>query len=291
MTDIPIQLLNAFVIFNESANITEAAKNLGITQPALSKQLKSLEEKMKDPLFTFSGRKKVLTPFGRDLHKRLKDRLGGLQDLIRQCSLMHADPRQAQIQIAARRGIIDRCCGKIKFPGTLNIIEASNDQSLQNLLNQVTDIGIIHSLPETSELIAKPLFKEQFKIVIPKTLMKVKRNYGKHLFEDLTKIPCIAYKMNDEILQRLWTLNSMNPKSLRVTRATSNYISIAEMVSSKLGWATLPAYLEIDGDKNWIVPIPDGVLELREFFIAYRTELKDIDWFKDLIKEITASFR
>ncbi|HEY8272056.1 MAG TPA: LysR family transcriptional regulator [Pseudobdellovibrionaceae bacterium] len=61
MENIPVHLLNAFVVFNESKSIGEAAVRLQITQPALSKQLKQLEERLPNAVFTFSGRKKVLT--------------------------------------------------------------------------------------------------------------------------------------------------------------------------------------------------------------------------------------
>ena len=70
MNAIPLSLLNSFIVFNESNNITDAATALGITQPALSKQLMLLESILSEPVFLLRGRKKVLTPFGTDLHKR-----------------------------------------------------------------------------------------------------------------------------------------------------------------------------------------------------------------------------
>jgi DNA-binding transcriptional LysR family regulator len=290
MNTLPIHLLNAFVVFNESPNITAAASELGITQPALSKQLKSLEEKSAHPLFTLMGRKKVLTPYGRDLHRQLKSRLSGLQELVVQSGLLHTDPRHAEVRFAARRGIIDRCCKEVRFAGSLTYLESANDQIIAGLLNQSIEIGVVHSVPDSSELIVKPLFKEEFKIVIPKQILKIKRNYGASLFADLKNIPCIAYSKNDEVLRQLCLANSMDATDLKVSRITSSYSSIADMVQVKLGWAALPAYLEIDPAKNWIIPIPKDLLKLREFSIAYRREFKDVRWFKDLIKEVTDCF-
>lgn len=290
MTTIPIHLLNAFVVFNESPNITAAAAELGITQPALSKQLKSLEDLSEHRLFTLIGRKKVLTPYGRDLQGQLKSRLSGIQELVVQSGLLHMDPQHAEIRFAARRGIIDRCCREIQFPGTVNFLEFSNEQIITGLLNQNIEIGVVHSVPDSSELIVKPLFKEEFKIVIPKQLLKVKRNYGAGLFADLKSIPCIAYKKDDEVLRQLFRAHSLDAGELKVSRITSSYSSIAEMVQAKLGWAALPAYLEIDPAKNWIIPIPKDLLKHREFSIAYRREFKDVRWFKDLVKEVTDCF-
>ncbi|MNL21756.1 LysR substrate binding domain protein [compost metagenome] len=204
--------------------------------------------------------------------------------------MLHTDPRHAEIRFAARRGIIDRCCREIQFPGAVNFLESSNEQIIIGLLNQNIEIGVVHSVPDSSELIVKPLFKEEFKIVIPKQLLKVKRNYGASLFADLKKIPCIAYKKDDEILRQLCLANSIDAKDLKTSRITSSYSSIADMVQAKLGWAALPAYLEIDPVKNWIIPIPQDLLKLREFSIAYRREFKDVRWFKDLVKEVMDCF-
>lgn len=290
MTTIPIHLLNAFVVFNESPNISAAAADLGITQPALSKQLKNLEELSEHRLFTLMGRKKMLTPYGRDLHGQLKSRLSGLQELVLQSGLLHTDPRHAEIRFAARRGIIDRCCREIQFPGSLNFLESSNEEIIAGLLNQKIEIGVVHNVPDSSELIVKPLFKEEFKIVVPKQLLKIKRNYGAGLFADLKNIPCITYKKHDDVLRQLCSANFLDAAELKVSRITSSYSSIAEMVHAKLGWAALPAYLEIDSAKNWIIPIPKDLLKLREFSIAYRREFKDVRWFKDLVKEVTDCF-
>jgi DNA-binding transcriptional LysR family regulator len=172
----------------------------------------------------------------------------------------------------------------------MTFLESSNEQIIAGLLNKSIEIGVVHSVPDSSELIVKPLFKEEFKLVIPKQLIKVKRNYGASLFGDLNNIPCIAYKKEDEVLRQLCFANSMDVRDLKVRRTTSSYSSIAEMVQAKLGWAALPAYLEIDPAKNWIIPIPKDLLKLREFSIVYRREFKDVRWFKDLVKEVTDCF-
>jgi DNA-binding transcriptional LysR family regulator len=195
-----------------------------------------------------------------------------------------------EVRLGARRGIIDRCCREVQFPGSLTYLESSNEQIIAGLLKQSLEIGVVHSVPNSSELIVKPLFKEEFKIVIPKHLLKLKRNYGMSLFADLRSLPCIAYKKDDEVLRQLCLANSMDAGDLKISRITSSYSSIADMVQAKLGWAALPAYLEIDPAKNWIIPIPKDLLKLREFSIAYRREFKDVRWFKDLIKEVTDCF-
>ncbi|MCB9091204.1 MAG: LysR family transcriptional regulator [Halobacteriovoraceae bacterium] len=62
--------LNKFLYFQEVArlgSISSASKSLHISQPALSLQIKALEEQIGEELFIRSGRSLILTPLGREL--------------------------------------------------------------------------------------------------------------------------------------------------------------------------------------------------------------------------------
>jgi DNA-binding transcriptional LysR family regulator len=291
MQNIPVHLLNAFVVFNDSQNIVLAASKLGITQPALSKQLKTLESLIAQPLFTFTGRKKTLTPFGRDINERLKSRMNGLQELIQMAHNAYSNPANATLRISGRRGVLDRISEKINFQGSIFFVESTGDQVLDELVSLKSDLGISYKIPDSHEFIAKPLFKEEFKIAIPKKIFPHKKSYGETLLSELKIHPCIGYNKNDEILSRLFSLNPAEAGPLRMIRATSNYTSIAKMVEASLGWAVIPSYLEINMTKTWVVAIPSAAIPLREFFIIYRTEYSDVPWFRDLISEIKNCFK
>lgn len=56
--------LRAFVAVAEEGHVTRAAERLGITQPAVSAHLKTLEEQFADRLFVRSSRGMQLTPLG-----------------------------------------------------------------------------------------------------------------------------------------------------------------------------------------------------------------------------------
>jgi DNA-binding transcriptional LysR family regulator len=177
-----VALLNAFVIFNESKNIVEDAQQLGITQPALSKQLKEFESGLSVPVFTMQRRRKVLTPFGRTLHIRLKDRLGNIQKIISDEQTHYQSPLHAKLSIAGRRGILDRMSTRLSFEGSLFFIESSNEKIIESLKNLQAEIGITHIVPDSHEIIAKPLFKEEFHLVIPKKFVPNKPVIGNTLF-------------------------------------------------------------------------------------------------------------
>lgn len=290
MMNIPLQHLQAFMVFSESANIVAAAKVLGITQPALSKQLKALEEKLPQPLFSLSGRKKVLTPFGQDLLRELSARLNGIQSLVHQTELLHENGQTARVRFAARRGVLDRCSDQIRFSGQIHFSEMTNESMTEALLQRKIEIAVLHDPPNSSELIAKKLFNENFQLVIPKSLLREKRGLGKKLFADLTSLPCIAYKAQDEILAKLCGAHEIDYQRIRIQRITESYSSIASMVDAGLGWATLPAYLPVSNTKNWILPLPAELVTLREFYLTYRKEFHKTKWFQELLSEIKNCF-
>lgn len=63
-------LLRQFVEVAQEKGIARAARNLEISQPALSKNLKRLEETIGAPLFDRHSKGTVLTPAGQALHQR-----------------------------------------------------------------------------------------------------------------------------------------------------------------------------------------------------------------------------
>lgn len=65
--------LQIFLAAAETENFSEAARRLNISQPAISMQIRSLEEKLEVPLFTRTGRQVSLTESGRVLIPMARD--------------------------------------------------------------------------------------------------------------------------------------------------------------------------------------------------------------------------
>lgn len=289
MPRIPIQLLESFVVFGESKNIGEAARKLGLSQPGLSKQLKQLEELLPAEAFTISGRKKVLTGFGAELHRQLAARMGGLGEIVGQAASRHASPADAVVRVVGRQGILDRISG-VKFPGSLILSELGNESSIEALMGLKAELGILHSLPDTHELVAKPLFREEFRLCLPKKAFPRRPELNQALLLRLKEQPSLVYRPGDPMIGALYSSFSLAAAGIRVFRATENYSALAQMMKEGLGWGILPAYLVATDSKYWALPIPSRALLPREFFLVYRAEMAQAVWFKDLLKELKACF-
>ncbi|MEY3902595.1 MAG: hypothetical protein RL189_1901 [Pseudomonadota bacterium] len=69
---IPMELIPTFLLLAEELNISRCAKRLGISQPALTRQLQSLEESFGTQLFVRQSRGLALTQNGRALKSELQ---------------------------------------------------------------------------------------------------------------------------------------------------------------------------------------------------------------------------
>lgn len=286
MQKIPMHLIEAFISFCQTDNIQAAASRLGITQPALSKQLMALEKMLAQPIFAFRGRKKVLTAFGEELRDQLQARVLGLQEIIEQASLNFADPANAFVRIGSRREILDRFADKMNFPGTVQLIESANATTIEGILNRSLEFGIVHQIPESSELIAKPLFRDHFMLTIPKKLMKTPPAKAKDLWNALTELPCICYKKPDEILMQICKANDVDFNDLNIFRVTANYLSVAKLVNAGVGWAAIPTHISTVDSSNHIIPVPAKAFAPRQFYGVYRPEIKNAPWLRLLLADL-----
>ncbi|WP_143535645.1 LysR family transcriptional regulator [Roseisalinus antarcticus] len=67
-----IRRIRYFITFCETLNFSEAARQLGLSQPALSKAIRKLEDEIGGPLIRREGIKTHLTHLGRLMHEQLQ---------------------------------------------------------------------------------------------------------------------------------------------------------------------------------------------------------------------------
>ena len=79
--------INYFLAAAEYLNITKAAESLYISQPALSKQLQTIENELQLSLFNRTGKKMHLTPAGVVLYEELKGFNNELQNILEKAKL------------------------------------------------------------------------------------------------------------------------------------------------------------------------------------------------------------
>jgi DNA-binding transcriptional LysR family regulator len=90
--------LRTFAVVADSGSVTAAAKTLGVTHSAVSKQVKLLERWLGQPLFLLEGRRIVLTPFGDILSRKLGP---ALEEVAGACAYVQRQRERRTITVEA----------------------------------------------------------------------------------------------------------------------------------------------------------------------------------------------
>src|SRR5580693_8307443 len=162
-----VEELHSFVVLADELHFGRASKRLFVSQPALSKQIRRLEEKVGGTLFTRTRRKVEITEAGRVLlagaNKVLREDEAALS-LARDAVLGRAGTLRIGFGIASVSEILPRTI--LRFRKTYSRVELkmrdmSTPAQIAALLEGNIDIGIVRLPIAHTELDSLPLFHEQ----------------------------------------------------------------------------------------------------------------------------------
>jgi len=282
---IPYHLIESFLAAVESPTLQTAADRVGLTQSALSRQMQLLEELLPHKVFTFEGRKKVLTKYGQTLYELLNPQFSQTQGLIEQASLLFSEPKKAHIKICGRGEMLDMIAGQISFAGRISFLSMDSGRALEAVLHRECDIGVVYSSVDSSELVLKHFFTNRLRIVVPKALLKTKPASKTDLAAKLQNLPSLFYKTDDPVVEKFLSEYGLNIKNLNISRVYANYASLMRLINAGKGWGVIPSNMEIAEDRYHVFQLSGRSQDERAFYLCYRRELKDAVWFKDLLNE------
>ncbi len=162
-----VEELRSFVVLADELHFGRASKRLFISQPALSKQIRRVEEKVGGALFTRTRRKVEITEAGRVLlagaYKVLREDEAALS-LAREAVLGRAGTLRIGFGIASVSEILPRTI--LRFRKTYSQVELkmhdmSTPAQITALVEGNIDIGIVRLPIAHTELDSLPLFHEQ----------------------------------------------------------------------------------------------------------------------------------
>jgi DNA-binding transcriptional LysR family regulator len=162
-----VEELHSFVVLADELHFGRASKRLFVSQPALSKQIRRLEEKVGGALFTRTRRKVEITEAGRVLlagaDKVLREDEAALS-LAKEAVLGRAGTLRIGFGIASVSEILPRTI--LRFRKTYSQVELkmrdmSTPAQIAALVEGSIDIGIVRLPIAHSELDSLPLFHEQ----------------------------------------------------------------------------------------------------------------------------------
>lgn len=168
-----LRQLRSFIQVVELSSITAAAERLNIAQPALSRQIKALEEELNIPLLRRHGRGVIPTEEGIRLARRAKEILDQVNDLANDISGNHTalsgtitlglPPTVAEI-LATR--LIERMM-QLYPEVKLSIISGFSGHIQDWLLRGKIDLGVAYEEQKSPAIESQPILIEKMFLIQP----------------------------------------------------------------------------------------------------------------------------
>src|SRR5215468_4479664 len=165
--------LQAFVILASELHFRKASERLFLSQPALSKKIQRLEEKVKGALFMRSRRRVALSDAGKSflpkatkLLQDAEDALSGTQAAIEG----RAGTLRIGFGIASVTDVLPRSILRFRklYPDVeLQMREMPSDLQVSSLAESRLDVGILRMPVTNRKLISIPLFSEHLVLATP----------------------------------------------------------------------------------------------------------------------------
>ena len=248
-----IQQIRYFVEVARSMNFTRAAEACNVSQPALTRSIKKLEDEMGGPLFRREGRRTHLTALGRTVRPRLEQALE-LTNLARSEALDFSKMVDAKLDLGMMCTIAPS--------SVISLIEFLNQQAPQmnlalhedsgralskKLLDGELDVALMAANGVPDELQAIDLYSEEYEIAFPK----------KHRFTEFDAVPLrelegerYLQRLNCEFSDVLQASGIEFPGEVDVKFQSEHESWVQALVIAGLGCSIMPKGLTIRPELN-----------------------------------------
>lgn len=161
--------IRAFDAVAREGSFSRAAELLGVTQPALTIQVKALEERYGVKLLLRQGRSVQLTELGARLFK-MSRRLAGLEEQIRETLAASHELEQGQLRLAVDgphivMGIFARFIARHPNVG-LSVALGNSRFVRQELIDRRADIAILPGVDAHPQIHAVPLWHHRGVVIV-----------------------------------------------------------------------------------------------------------------------------
>lgn len=233
-----------FVRIAELGSVSRAADRLRVAQPALSRQLKLLEEEIGVPLFARHRRGLTLTEAGEELRARL---VGPLRQIEQVFEDVRALPQAMGGNIAfgmpptvsyVLAGALARSVAEHAPNVSLRVVEGYGAHLIDWLQRGEIDAALLYGPASDFQLKAEPLLIEEIRLVgPPESDLDIATPVA---FEVVAKLPLVLPSHPNGLRVLADHAAAKARTSLDVRFQADSFVLMKELVESGLGYALLP---------------------------------------------------
>jgi DNA-binding transcriptional LysR family regulator len=171
--DLDTHRLRVFLVVARELHFSRAARQLHVSQPALSQQVAALERDLGVQLFTRTSRAVQLTPAGRALADSAPKALYEVERAVRQARGA-ANGTLGRLTIGSVRsglaGLTPRIMRAVRAEHPdlqLDVVQMSTTAQLQALVERRLDIGVVRAAAPVEPLVIEQLLAEPLVVALP----------------------------------------------------------------------------------------------------------------------------
>jgi DNA-binding transcriptional LysR family regulator len=276
-----LALLRTFVTVHRAGSFTRAAALLGLSQPAVTSQIRTLERQLGRPLFLRQARGVTPTTIGDELAHKAAPHLDALVEIaetgLDDDSSLRTLHLAGPAEFTAERALpaLTELTGDDGQGFTLRVSFGNADETLAGLAVGHHDLVITTAQPRGALLTAAPLCDEEHVLVTaPRWADEISpgrlRRKGAHTLEGL---PLVEVHESLPFIARYWASVFDSRPAASGTVVVPDLRAVLACAISGAGLAVLPRYLCASAlERGDLVALLDpAVPPLRTYFLVVRT--------------------
>jgi LysR family transcriptional regulator, benzoate and cis,cis-muconate-responsive activator of ben and cat genes len=245
-TALNLNHLRAFVAVADCLSFSRAAQRLHISQPALSNQIRLLEEDFDAKLFVRNQRSVALTSVGKDILDDVQRLLSGADEIkqrVRRALKGTLGVLRIGFVASATADIVPRLAVTFRksFPEvSLELKNMPTMLQVDALRQRILDVGIVRLPLGEPDIEVLPLFSEPFAIVVSKQHPFISRD--RISVRDLEREPFVSYseRLAPAFFQHWTGLCRKAGFTPRILQEVAEMETALALVSAGVGVAILP---------------------------------------------------
>lgn len=252
--------LQVFLKVTQTKSITKAAEELHLTQPAVSIQLKNLQDQFEIPLTEIVGRQLYVTDFGREIAHAAENILNEVYAINYKTSVFKG-------QVTGRLKISVVSTGKYVMPYFLSdfmkehqgvelLMDVTNkNKVLESLENNEVDFALVSILPTTLNVEKLDLLQNKLYLVGDSSPVLNKKVKVKEIFEEL---PIIFREKGSGTRQTMEAFFNRNEIAVLKKMELSSNEAVKQALLAGLGYSIMPLIgirNELQNKELQIIPV------------------------------------
>ena len=259
------------------SSFSRAAEKLGVTQPAISAQIRSLEKEVGARLFDRDGGRVTFTAAGRLFEPFAEHCLQCQSHIVMAVNELYRSAR-GEVSISASEAtslyVLPPVFGIYKKQYTrvnLNIVRSEHSRSLEAVFNRDVDFAIV-SLPlKDSRLVVQPIHRDDIVLVVPPTHPLAMRESVK--LDEMVQYPMLLLKHGRQRTQlnNFFHHHEVQP---RIAMELDSSELLKRMICAELGMGFLPHTNVLDDEHSGLLKVVkvEGMRLHRELALIFRKD-------------------